>query len=118
MIALVGAGAGQAAQASPNRRSSACARASDQGVSNIKHCAPYTVRVEALAGVAPVSGTLTVECRQGFVRGFTGFGALTPDTLAAVTRTVATPTSYTIDYTFVNTTSGGIYLQAECLPAL
>lgn len=116
MNAFTVAAAGHA-QAAPNRGSAACAQASEQGVQHIKKCAPYTVREQAVAGVAPVSGTLIVECRQGFVRGRTAFGALTTDSSASVTRTVATPTSYTIDYTLLNTTSGGIYLEADCVLA-
>jgi hypothetical protein len=115
LVTMTGAVA-SVAQASGNG-GTACERTSDRGIQHIKHCAPYTVRVEAIAGVDPVSGTLTVECRRGFVRGVTSFGALTTDSLVAVTRTVATPSSYTVDYTMWNTTSGGMYLQTECLRA-
>lgn len=95
----------------------ACDRAGDPAVEPDGRCAPYTLRVEAVAGVDAVSGTLTVECRTGFIRGVTRFGALDFSSSVAVTRTHAEPASYTVDYTMLNVDSGGMYLQTECVGA-
>lgn len=95
----------------------ACDRAGDPTVEQNGRCAPYTLRVEAVAGVDAVSGTLTVECRTGFIRGVTRFGALDFSSSVSVTRTHAEPASYTVDYTMLNVDSGGMYLQTECVGA-
>jgi hypothetical protein len=91
--------------------------ASDQVLEHDEQCAPYSLRVEAAAGVDPATGTMTVECRAGFVRQGASFGALDSSSAVSVTRTEATPTEYTIDYTMMNVLSGGIYLQTECVLA-
>lgn len=57
-----------------------------------ERCVLYT-RLEAVVGVDPVMGTLKVECRPGFVRGVTSFGALDSSSAVSVTRTESTPTS-------------------------
>lgn len=88
---------------------------------------PYDVRVEAVQGRDPVSGTLRISCRGGFELSPTSppgayvirFGALTPDSATSVTRTARTATSYEIDYTIQPQTppGGGLYLEGTCVPA-
>lgn len=92
------------------------------------NCAPrpYDVRVEAVQGRDPVSGTLRISCRDGFELSpttpagayFIRFGALTTDSATSVTRTARTATSYEIDYTIQPQTppGGGLYLEGTCVP--
>jgi hypothetical protein len=118
-MALVSAG-GSVANAAPGQ---ACDRASDRGVGHVKACAPYTIRVEARVNIDPRTGTLTVACRDGFIRdpeGGTSFGGLVPFDQAgfvSVTGTDQTPTSYSITYTMATSAPisfGGIYLETLC----
>ena len=92
------------------------------------NCAPrpYDVRVEAVQGRDPVTGTLRISCREGFELSpttppgayFIRFGALTTDSATSVTRTARTATSYEVDYTIQPQTppGGGLYLEGTCVP--
>lgn len=91
-------------------------------------CAPaaYPVRVDARQGRDPVSGTLRISCRSGYVlspaepagKYWIRFGALSPESSTSVTRTARTVTSYEVDYTILPSTppGGGLYLEGTCVP--
>lgn len=88
---------------------------------------PYPVRVEAVQGRDPVTGTLRIACRSGYELSpadrpgdyVITFGALSPDSLVSVTRTARTANSYEVDYTIQPQTprGGGMYLVGTCVPA-
>lgn len=108
-------------------RASRAAAVRDAIARGKSNCAPkpYGVRVEAVQGRDPVSGTLRISCRGGFELSptsppgayFIRFGALTPDSATSVTRTARTATSYAIDYTIQQQTpaGGGLYLEGTCV---
>jgi hypothetical protein len=109
--------------------STACSKASDRGVSKIKQCrVSYAVRMEAVKGQDPESGTLRISCPTGYELSpptseyFITFGAIAPDgyngPTSSVTRTLRTATSYEIDYTLDPEApiGSGIYLVGTCVP--
>lgn len=121
------AGTGTATAASAERP--ACTNANPKGVQHIKHCrSTYDVRVEAVKGRDPVSGTLRISCRQGFELSpvdppgayWISFGSLDPTApgYTSVTRTARTPTSYEIHYRMSAElpAGAGIYLEGTCVP--